>query len=402
MRRAVSLLLALTVAGLWSVATSHAAPLAQLTERDVVVEPSVVKAIEAFLDRREGEVAAGTGTDSLHPTATDELRRRWTRATAGFAAVGLGAYDEELVRPVLDLTPPGVSAPDGETVYVVEVTRRWAVDGVDPHPATDTLLLAVAVGPDDQATLVDDDPLRRLGVTSTRTLWEVADVTVRRDGGVVLVGEPSRARRMAEVVGLLRQARGAVAAIDPPDAYLVLVPTGAQQAKDFLQTPLDVSKFVAFVSFSVDRSESWRAGPPRLVLQEGNLQRRSSSRQVAILAHELVHVEALADSGPLTPLWVHEGYADWEANGRPKIASGELEIPEAHTFRSGSVSEIVAAYDTSEALFSRLAELLGPGGPRQLFDEVGAARSTPGTLTYVVDQALSRVGLDRATLEGTS
>ncbi len=401
-------LVAIGVAVLWlvtggsgSASSAQAAEYGQAREAPVVVDPQTVELIEAVLDQRQREVAAGEGSTSLHPDASDDVRQRWARATAGFAGVGMSVYEEELQRPVLDLTPPGLVGPDGEPVVVVEVTRHWAVEGVDPHPAADTLLLAVSTT-SGTATVVHDDPLRRLGVTSSRTLWEVAEVTVERDGGVVLVGEPSRAARMREVAGLLRRAHDTISAIDPPAAYLVLVPTGADQAKEFLQTPLDVSKFVAFVSFSVDRSESWQAGPPRLVLQEGNLRRRSTTRQVAILAHELVHVDALADSGPLTPLWVHEGYADWEANSRTATARGQLEIPEAHQFRSGSVGDIVAAYDASEALFARVADLLGNDAPRRLFDEVGSARSVPGTLTHRVDEALARLGLDRATLGGTS
>ncbi|MDG2113810.1 MAG: hypothetical protein P8N02_14500, partial [Actinomycetota bacterium] len=206
--------------------------------------------------------------------------------------------------------------------------------------------------------------------------------------------------RMREVARLLSTAEASLAELDVPENYLVVVPSGAAQAREFMQTPLDLSKFVAFVSFAVDRSDDWAAGPPRLVLQEGNLRRRSGSRQVFILAHELVHVDALQTAGPLTPLWVHEGYADYEANGRRATASGELEIPEAHAFRSGDVSDIVAAYDTSEALFARLQSLAGPDGPRRFFDAVGAVRSEPGTVAFHVEAALASLGLDRATLEG--
>ena len=277
--------------------------------------------------------------------------------------------------------------------------RSWQVAGVDEHPAVESIFLAVQ-DHEGEWKVLDDDPLRSVGLTSTRALWEITDIDVVRSGARVLVGAPSETARMNEVSRLLDRAHANLTAIAPPDNYLVLVPNGADQTKEYLQTPLDVSKFVAFVSFAIDREDDWVAGPPRLVLQEGNLRRRSASRQVFILAHELVHVDALADAGPITPVWVHEGYADWEANGRTASASGELPFPESFTFRSGSVSEIVAAYDRSESLFARIAELAGADATRGFFDAVGSVRSEPGTVSYHLGRALGVVGLDRATLEG--
>lgn len=367
----------------------------------MLVPHDVVSGIEDLLVARTEEIRAGSPGGSIHAEARPEVAARWRRAVAGFGTLGVELYEEELVDPVIDLSPPelvGIDGPAGP-VYVVEVRRSWQVSGVDTHPTRDTLFLAVAPTPTGWG-VVRDDPLRRLGLTSNRTLWEITEIEVVRDGGRVLVGAPSQRTRMREVAGLLAAAHGSLEQLDVPANYLVVVPSGAGQAKEFMQTPLDVSKFVAFVSFSVDRSDDWRAGPPRLVLQEGNLRRRSAGRQVFILAHELVHVDALQTAGPLTPLWVHEGYADWEANGRSATASGVLEIPEAHTFRSGSITDIVAAYNTSESLFARLATLGGPDGPARFFDEVGSVRSRPGTVAYHVDTALVALGLDRAVLEG--
>ncbi len=401
MRRTTLVLGLVAAVTAWCWSSSGPSGAASGSARPAVIGEEVEAGVEALLSLRISEVSAGTGDASLHPDAPAAVRERWRRGVTGFALLGLADYHEELTVPALDLTPPALIGSGGGSVYVVEVRRRWQIDSVDDHPATESVYLAVSPTPDGWRVL-HDDPLRQVGLTSTRSLWEVADVVVVRDGGRVLVGNPDDQARMREVGGLLDRAAGVIGEMDVPDRYLVVVPAGAEQAKEFMQTPLDVSKFVAFVSFSIDRDDGWRAGPPRLVLQEGNLRRRSRDRQVFILAHELVHLTALDDAGPLTPLWVHEGYADWLANGRQPTGSGTLEIPEAHAFRSGSVSEIVDAYERSEALFGRLAELAGDDAPARFFALLGSVRSSAGTVSHHVDRALAGLSLDRDTLEGRS
>ncbi|MDG2114961.1 MAG: hypothetical protein P8N02_20410, partial [Actinomycetota bacterium] len=168
-----------------------------LDERAVVVPESVVAGIEDLLAARSDEVRSGLIGQSLHPAVVPEVVERWNRAVAGFGALGIDVYEEELTEPVIDLTPPEVAVADNPTgpVYVVEVRRSWQVSGVDLHPASETLFLAVADTADGWA-VVDDDPLRRVGLTSTRALWEVTEVEVIRDGGRVLVGAPSQRARM--------------------------------------------------------------------------------------------------------------------------------------------------------------------------------------------------------------
>lgn len=354
-----------------------------------------VDGVEDLVARRVEAVQTGSVGDVVSAAAPAGVADRWANGVAGFSALGVDEYDETLSERVLDLTPPGLEP----GVVVVEVERRWHLSGVAGGAALAVSYLAVREEADGVWRVVDDDPLRHLGVTSSRLLWETGPVTsVSGDTSIVVgsVGNEGRLREVARLVDLAGRRLPAVAA---PSPLLVLVPDDEDQARDFLQTPLDVSKFVAFVSFSVDRDDGWEPGPPIMVLQEGNLRRRSEQRQISILVHELAHAATIGVAGPHVPIWVHEGLADWLTEGRPQPAGGGREIPRSYEFRVGSVSSISGTYDTAMELMSRVAALTDTAGPLRLFELLGIDRVVPGTVEFRTDVAFSELGFTRSELE---
>lgn len=367
------------------------------------VEESTVEELRVLMALRTAELTAPDGgpgpIDSIHPDAPAEVRERREWTVSGLRLLGLDEYVERLLEPVVDLTPPGLATSTGGRRLVVATRRTYRITNVDVRPATETVYLEVGWTPQGWRVL-HDDPLRSLGLTSERGIWDVAPIEVVDQGERVLVGAGASPGRLAEVAELLVQAEDALPALEVVDPYLVIVPESADQAARFLQSPLDLSKFVGFVTFSVDREFGWDPGPPRLVLQEDNLALRSTERQVAILAHELVHVAALEDAGPMTSLWVHEGFANWHVSGAVPASGGGVAIPESYEFRSGDVDDIVAAYSAAESLMARMAHILGPDGPQRFFEGLGAVRSVPGTVIFHTDREMARVGVTRSELEG--
>ena len=367
------------------------------------LDESTTNELHALMAARTSEVTdsggAANAPGSIHHDAPAEVRQRRQWTIAGLRQLGVAEYSEELIEPVIDLTPPG-SEGDGPGRRLVVATRRtYRIAGVDARPATETVFVEVGWTAGGWKVL-HDDPLRSLGLTSDRGVWDVAPIDVRDEGSRVLIGAGASPARLAEVSTLLERAEDSLRSVDVVDPYLVVVPASAEQAASFLQSPLDLSKFVAFVTFSVDRDDGWDPGPPRLVLQEGNLARRGTQRQIEILAHELVHVAALRTAGPMTPLWVHEGFANWHVAGAVSAVGEGAAIPEGYAFRSGDLGDIVAAYDAAEALMARLGYLVGPDGPGRFFDGLGAVRSEPGTVIFHTEWELARLGVTREELEG--
>ena len=374
--------------------------------RPVVIDDVTVQEINTLLDRRSAAIRDGR-SDSIalgfHHDVPEETLARWDRLVRGFTAIGLVHYVETVSLPALNLTSASAIATYGPQVTIIEVRREWQLADVDSHPVIDGLFVAVAPA-GDEWMIVDDDALRSVGVTSSRTLWEITEVEVVRANGFVVVGDPNISDRLAEVAEIAAQARSQLIDVDVPNPLLVLVPEDADEAAAYLQSPLDLSKFVAFVAFGVDTDHGtgqpgWVAGPPRLILQEGNLRRRSTERQIETLSHELAHAATLHLSGPNEPLWLHEGLADWQAKGHPAGAGGVLELPEGHAFRTGSVSEIVGAYELATDIVSRLGSF-DAGLPPLLFETIGRRRSAAGTVEYHVDQALRELGIAQSALEG--
>ncbi|MFT7646445.1 MAG: hypothetical protein ACI8Y4_001180 [Candidatus Poriferisodalaceae bacterium] len=373
-----------------------------VANRPVVVDDAVVAELNTLLAERSAAILDGrAGSDNLRfaDSIGDEVLERWGRLVRGFAQIGVVVYEESVSEPALDLTTVVHVDRFGPGVVAVEVARTWQLAEVDRWAEKDSLVLAF-VEAQGGWEIADDDALRSVGVTSSRTFWEVTDIAVVRTAGFVVVGSPNISGRLDEVADIANQARDRLIDVDVPEPLLVMVPEGAAQAEAYLQSPLDLSKFVAFVAFGIDRADEvgWAAGPPRLVLQEGNLRRRSVDHQIETLSHELAHAATLHLSGPHEPLWLHEGLADWQAELHPRAPTGLLELPEGHQFRTGATADIVAAYGVATDIVSRLGEN-DPDLPARLFEAVGARRSNAGTVEFHVDAALSDLGVDRAALE---
>ena len=141
--------------------------------------------------------------------------------------------------------------------------------------------------------------------------------------------------------------------------------------------------------------QGWDVVAPRIVTQESNLSRRELDRQIEVMVHELVHVASVRESGPATPLWLHEGFADWVTASRP-VADGELVFPDLYVFRTGDVSDISAAYAQAAQTMAVLAGDLGSSAVWELFERTGDLRSAPGSADHlvstVIDDLVAAVG----------
>ncbi|MCP3936109.1 MAG: hypothetical protein GY708_12140 [Actinomycetia bacterium] len=367
--------------------------------------------IEALLDARVEAILA-SDVDALaltrSPSATTSLVEADSRTIRGATLLGLDLYSEELAYPVVDLSPPGSPGP---VLAVMRTHRISAIDATD-HVGYVYLTFVLEGG---EWSIAADDALTELGLYGDRALWELADVEVVRGERSVVVGTVARTR-LVEVGGLLDEA---LVRFDREwtrpwvGRVAVMVPSDLAEVERLLRPTVDVSKFVAFttldallvrVDSGTDTSDrGWNVVAPRIVLQESNFGRRSKERQIEVFVHELAHVASVQSSGPMTPLWMHEGLADWVTAERPTTGSdGDAVVfPDLHLFRTGSVSQIGSVYDQASRTMAQLAGSFGVDTPITLFEAVGSAHLVPGTSDRVLaDTVADLLGVDISDLAG--
>jgi hypothetical protein len=357
-----------------------------------VVDEADIAAISDLLDVRsasvlDGDVAGHAAT--LHPLASENMAAVEARTVAGSEAVGLESYTEHLAKPVIDLTPPRMSAVGVERALTLEVRRVHRVAGFDDRDHVSSIFLTFVETPDGWK-VHSDDALAPIGLSGDRELWELFDTGIERRERVLVIGTSTAARHSA-LADIAEQAlaRFDVHWTDPWTGRVVMVvPARTNELEALLQPTIDVSKFVAFTTLSVDRTSGYSVVAPRIVAQEANLAQRSPQRQTDILVHELAHVASVVESGPATPLWAHEGLAEWITGGRPASDDGELVLPDLHRFRTGSSADIREVYNQAASTMEQLAARFGDSAPVDLFKSVGDAVRVPGTADYILDEAL--------------
>lgn len=357
-----------------------------------VVDAADRTAIEALLAERSAAVLAGdvgARLATLHPAADPRLVNIEGRTATSGAAVGLAHYRETLWEPAVDLTPPGGDRRDGRRAITLEVRRELRIADFDDRDHVSSLFLTF-VDTDDGWRIAADDDLASIGLAGDRELWELFDTSIERRPRVLVIGTAGAARHRA-LADLTERALTRFDAVwrEPwTGSVVMIVPARVAEIEALLQPTIDVSKFVAFTTLAVDRRDGWSVVAPRIVAQEGNLALRSADAQTEILVHELVHVASVVRSGPATPLWAHEGLAEWVTAGRPTRDGGELVLPDLHRFRTGSSADIREVYDQAADTMAQLAGAYGDGAPVALFDQVGEAVRVPGTTDHVLDVVL--------------
>jgi len=361
----------------------------EASARTGAISAEDVALLNQLLDRRS--LAVEAGDLDAHATSLDQLAKAEFlavegRTVQGAAAVGLDRYREELALPIVDLTPPGQEFFDGDVAVTLEVRRTHRIAGFDDRDHVGSLFLSFVKRPSGWLVL-GDDALVRVGLSGDRELWELFETNIERRDRVIVIGTstPARHRQLADAVEQALERFDRNWTDDWSGKVVMVVPASRSDIEALLQPVIDVSKFVAFTTLGVDRSNGWEVVAPRIVAQEANLALRDPERQVEIIMHELAHVTSVTATGPATPLWAHEGLAEWISNGRPTTTDGTLQLPDLHRFRTGSTADIREVYNQAAATMAQLAGTFGDDAPWLLFRGIGAERRTAGTADYVLD-----------------
>lgn len=367
-------------------------------------------AVQAVLDARVAAVRRGDRSAFLatvDPRAPAAFTRTQARQYDGLRSIPLASYTLEAgTEDTGDLGRLLADRYGGAPVFLPATSQRYRLEGYDDRDAADDLWLTF-VQRDGAWFVGGDTDLEAVGLRTTRHLWDLGPVVVRRGPRFMLLSHPEQAARAEALLALVERAGDRMAgAWDQAwsNRVPVILPGSVDELEQMIQSTSDLDKFVAFASYDLDEEAGYRASAPRVFIQDDRLARYPPGTQVSILVHELVHVAAASLAGPFIPLWLHEGVADWVAEGRsvgerpPPGSDGRL--PDGYELATGSAAAIVRSYRESRSAIAALAARSGRDAPSALFRAVGEARVAAGSSDHQVDAALRRVaGLSLAELE---
>lgn len=347
---------------------------------------------------RRGDKAAWMA--AVDPQASKELRDQESQRFDGLRSLPLESYGlQARVDDTGDLDPE----PDR---FLPETRQTYRLRGYDDRDAIDTLWWTF-VRRDAGWYVTRDDALADLGLDTMRNIWDLGAVRVVERPHFLVISHPEQAERADALADIAEEAASILLERwDRPWSGRIplILPASVDELETILQSTFDLDSFVAFVVYGSVRDGGWAATAPRIYIQDRNLSRYPRPFQLRTLVHELVHAASVPITGPYAPNWVHEGVADWVAEGRrlgaraPRGSDGQL--PRDHEFSTGGTTAIVRAYDESRTVISTLAAVAGGAAPSALVAETGVPKVAAGSIRYLTDAALRRAaGLEVEELE---
>lgn len=366
--------------------------------------------IQGLLGRRAAAVIAGDREGFL--ATVDAGRPGFARGQArlfdGFQRLSLSDYRLDIGRRLWpELTTGREVARYGAelTPTVLHVEERYAIQGYDEQPALEDQYLTFVRRPSGWLVASDTD-LDDLTLFSGRKLWEF-DPIVARESEHFLYLSHRDLRGVAETV--LTSAESALHEVSrewPLEwnrQVVILAPSTTEELGRLIQATFDLDVFVAFAASSVDRRQDWDLVGHRIILNWPNFSLYGRATQQTILTHELLHIATREHSGPVVPVFVEEGVAEW-VTGRDsadvletQVAAGLFDrlLPLDHEFISGSDTVILSAYQESSAAIRFAAEEFGDDAVAEFYAELGSVRRSPGTWRYHVGRAMREAfGID--------
>lgn len=328
----------------------------------------------------------------------------------GFQRLGLSEYRLDLgSRPWPELTTDReiVRYGAGAEPTVLHIEETYALTRFDEQPALEDLFLTFVRRPDGWRVASDSD-LDDLTMYSGRKLWEFGPLATRTSEHFLYVSHPDLLGPAQSVLNAAEEALEAVSAqwpLDWNERVVIVAPSTTEELGRLIQATFDLDVFVAFAASGVDRARDWDLVGHRILLNWPNFSRFDESTQLSVLTHELLHVATREYSGPLVPIFVEEGVAEWvTGHDSASLLAGQVqnglfdrELPLDHEFISGSDAVILSAYQESSAAIRYAAERFGDDAVAEFYRELGTVRRSSGTWRYHVGRAMRKafgIGFD--------
>lgn len=322
----------------------------------------------------------------VDPAAT-ALRTRQAAFLTNIRQVPLGAW-----RYTVE---PGDSAGRVERsgVWTVRVTLRYALRGVDLLP-TDRPLVLTFADRGGRWLIAADDRTAPDGARSWRGPWEHGPLLVRQGTASLVLAHPGNAGRLAgfaAVVDAVVPRVRAVVGPSTPARVAVIVPDDQREMSALVGERLVLSTIAAVAVADRVDTDRGRASGQRIVVNPANIDRLGALGRRVVLQHEVTHVATRSLTGPDTPIWLVEGFADWVGYGdsglpartvgdelRTALRTGRWpgRLPVPADFR-GDSPRLALAYEEGWSACRFIADRAGAAGLVRLYRAVGTA-ADPG------------------------
>jgi hypothetical protein len=361
--------------------------------------------IRALLERRAEAVLAGDEPAFLDTVDQGNPRfvERQRLLFRGFLRIGLSTYELRLEPSWPELTTDRERARYGAAASpkVFQVEERWAVRGFDRRPAVDSLFLTF-VRRDGTWRIASDSDLDDLALFSGRKLWEFGPVISLDSDHFRFLSHPDLRSAGPAVLEAAERALRTVSGRWPdpvPARVLILAPSTGEELNRLIQATFDLDVFVAFAYSALDRRRDWDLVGHRIILNWENFARYPEEAREQVLAHELLHIATREVTGPMVPVFLEEGIADWVAGDRQtlvieaRVGRGTFDqrLPRDFEFIAGADEDIAASYEESWSAATYLVDRFGAEALAELYSTLGSVRLAPGTPRYHVGEAMRDV-----------
>jgi hypothetical protein len=296
--------------------------------------------------------------------------------------VPLAAWSYQLVRTGAFPLPP---AADGSAQAAAQVRLAYRVAGYDTEPVVSTAYLTLARHSGRWYVAADSDGAPS-GHRTDVQLWDQGAVRVVRGAHSLVLGLsalPVLREYAADADRAVPEVTHAWGSGWPGRVVVEAPATLDQMAALISASPSAYADIAAVTTGELGRDAT--APADRVILNPAAFADLSDFGRQVVLTHETTHVATRLATGPATPLWLSEGFADWVAyrdSGRtarqiaPELAAdaaaGRLPaaLPADADFRPGT-ARLPQAYEGGWLACRLIADHWSPGTLTAFYRAVG-------------------------------
>ncbi len=388
----VALELGFAAIGVSPVATPDPTPTTLLARVAPAHETPREQAVRTLLAQRAVAVQRKDRTAFLATVeqVDSAFRRQQAELFDALTHVPLAQWDYRLDPDVSQPFSATVEARRGPGWWAPKVTLSYRIAGVDAKPIT-TEQRPTFVPRDGRWYLAaEDDVVARNG----QALWDSGPLVAVRRGPVLVLGHPDAGRLLDSVAASAADAVPRVTSVWGAlwsRRIVVLVPSSQDELRRLTANTGDMTQIAAYAT-----SRSPGVGE-RIVVNPATFPLLGSVGRRVVLTHETTHIATRQQTGPRTPTWLAEGFADYVGYSglhlpyrvsaqelRSDVRRGRVPtaLPTAADF-DGANPGLASVYEQAWLAAGLIAERYGRATLLALYRAVGSGES--------VEQAFPRL-----------